>query len=134
MKSLGTVFGEVKYKRTYYENKKTGEYKYLSDELLGIEAHDKMDTSLKSKLIEEAIDSPYRKSGMKASESIEFTGQTEMNAIRELGPVEDNAIPIKSKNKEIKLLFIEADEDHVALQTGKCIEPRLVYVHEGRKK
>lgn len=133
-KSLGTMFGEVKYKRTYYENKKTGEYKYLSDELLGIEAHDKMDISLKSKLIEEAIDSPYRKSGMKASESIEFTGQTVMNTIRELGSVENNVIPIKSKNKEIKLLFIEADEDHVALQTGKCIEPRLVYVHEGREK
>ena len=134
VKSLGTMFGEVKYKRTYYENKKTGEYKYLSDELLGIEAHDKMDISLKSRLIEEAIDSPYRKSGIKASESIEFTGQTVMNAIRELGPVENNVIPIKSKNKEIKLLFIEADEDHVALQTGKCIEPRLVYVHEGREK
>ena len=31
-KSLGTIFGEVQYKRTYYENKKTGENKYLSDE------------------------------------------------------------------------------------------------------
>lgn len=134
IKSLGTMFGEVKYKRTYYENKKTGEYKYLSDELLGIEAHDKMDISLKSKLIEEAIDSPYRKSGIKASESIEFTGQTVMNAIRELGPVDNNVVPIKSRNEEIKLLFIEADEDHVALQSGKCIEPRLVYVHEGKDK
>lgn len=132
-KSLGTIFGEVKYKRTYYENKKTGEYKYLSDEMLGILPHDRMDTSLKSKLVEEAIDSPYRKSGKKASESIDLTGQTVMNTIRELGPVENNAIPIKEKNKEVKLLYIEADEDHVALQNGKCIEPRLVYVHEGKK-
>lgn len=132
-KSLSTIFGEVKYKRTYYENKRTGEYKYLSDEILGIQAHDKMDTSLKSRLIEEAIDSPYRKSGVKASDSIDLTGQTVMNTIRELGPVANNMIPIKEKNKDIKLLFIEADEDHVALQTGKCIEPRLVYVHEGRK-
>ena len=134
IKSLATTFGEVKYKRTYYENKKTGEYKYLSDEILGIEAHDKMDVSLKSELVENAIDPPYRKSGMKASQSIDLTGQTVMNTIRELGPVENNIIPIKKKNKEIKLLFIEADEDHVALQNGKCIEPRLVYVHEGREK
>lgn len=133
VKSLGTIFGEVKYKRTYYQNKRTDEYRYLSDELLGIEAHDKMDTSLKAKLIEEAIDSPYRKSGIKASESIDLTGQTVMNTIRELGRVENNVIPIEKKNKEIKLLYIEADEDHVALQSGKCIEPRLVYVHEGRK-
>lgn len=133
-KSLGTIFGEVKYKRTYYQNKRTGEYKYLSDEILGLKAHDKMDISLKSKLVEEAIDSSYRKSGRKASESIDLTGQTVMNTIRELGPVANNSVPIKEKNKDIKLLFIEADEDHVALQNGKCMEPRLVYVHEGRTK
>ena len=133
VKSLATIFGEVKYKRTYYQNKRTGKYRYLSDELLAIEAHDKMDTSLKAILIEEAIDSPYRKSGIKASESIDLTGQTVMNTIRELGPVANNSIPIKDKNRQIKLLYIEADEDHVALQSGKCIEPRLVYVHEGKK-
>lgn len=133
IKSLATTFGEVKYQRTYYENKKTGEYRYLSDEMLGIKAYDKMDVSLKSELVEKAIDLPYRKSGMLASESIDVTGQTVMNAIRELGPVENNILPIKEKNKDIKLLYIEADEDHVALQTGKCIEPKLVYVHEGKK-
>lgn len=134
IKSLGTIFGEVKYKRTYYQNKRTGEYRYLSDEMLGIKPHDKMDTSLKAKLVEEAIDSPYRKSGKIASESMELTGQTVMNSIRELGAVENNVVSIKKKNNKIKLLFIEADEDHVALQNGKNIEPRLVYVHEGRKK
>ena len=133
-KSLGTIFGEVKYKRTYYENKKTGEYKYLSDEMLGLQAHDKIDTSLKSKIIDEAIDSPYRKSGSKASENLKLTGQTVMNSIRELGPVENNEIPVKDKKKIVKKLYIEADEDHVALQSGKCIEPKLVYVHEGKKK
>lgn len=133
IKSLATTFGEVKYQRTYYENKKTGEYKYLSDEMLGIQAHDKMDISLKAELVENAIDSPYRKSGISTSENIDLTGQTVMNTIRELGPVENNVIGIKEKNKDIKLLYIEADEDHVALQTGKCIEPKLIYVHEGRE-
>ena len=57
-KSLATIFGEVKYQRTYYENKRTGEYKYLSDEMLGIKVHDKMDVSLKAKLVEEAVESP----------------------------------------------------------------------------
>lgn len=134
IKSLATIFGEIKYKRSYYQNKKTGEYKYLVDEILGIKPHDKMDISLKAKLVEEAIDSPYRKSGQKVSDSLELTGQTVMNSIRELGPVENNTVPIKEKNKEVKLLFIEADEDHVSLQNGKNIEPKLVYVHEGRKK
>lgn len=74
IKSLGTIFGEVKYKRTYYQNKRTREYRYLLDEILGIKPHDKIDTSLKAKLVEEAIDLPYRKTGKIASESIELTG------------------------------------------------------------
>ena len=53
-KTLTTIFGEVRYERTYYQNKKTGEYSYLSDEAVGISAHDKLDASLKAKLIEEA--------------------------------------------------------------------------------
>ena len=133
-KSIATMFGQVDYERTYYENKKTGKYAYLSDEILGIKAHDKMDVSLKSKLVEEAIESPYRKSADKISKNVDITGQTVMNTIRELGSVKNNVIKIKEKKKEIKTLYIEADEDHVANQHGSCIQPRLVYVHEGREK
>ena len=133
-KSLMTIFGEVKYKRTYYENKKTKEYSYLSDEAVGIKAHDKLDASLKSKLIEEAVFMPYSRSGEKAIETVNLTSQTVMNSIRELGRIENNAVEIKQEKKAVKILYIEADEDHVALQEGGHIEPKLVYVHEGRKK
>lgn len=133
-KSLATIFGEVNYKRTYYQNKKTGEYQYLSDELVGIAAHDKLDTSLQARLIEEAIDMPYKKSGEKAAQAVNLTSQTVMNSIRKLGSVGNNVVSIKEKKKIVKTLYIEADEDHVALQDGKCIEPKLVYVHEGIKQ
>lgn len=133
-KNLATLFGEVSYKRTYYQNKKTDEYSYLSDEAVGIKAHDKLDTSLKARLIEEAIHMPYRRSGQKAAEAVNLTSQTVMNSIRELGSVGNNAVKIKKKNMDVKILYIEADEDHVALQDGRCEEPKLVYVHEGRVK
>ena len=133
-KNLATIFGEVSYKRTYYQNKKTGEYHYLSDELVGIAAHDKLDASLQAKLIEEAIDMSYRRSGEKAAEAVELTAQTVMNSIRKLGRVDNDAVEIKEKKKVVKTLYIEADEDHVANQDGRCIEPKLVYVHEGIKK
>ena len=29
------------------------------------------------------------------------------------------------------MLYIDADEDHVALQDGRNVEPKLIYVHEG---
>ncbi len=133
-KTLATIFGEVRYKRTYYRNKNTGEYSYLSDEAVGISAHDKLDASLKAKLIEEAVYMPYSKSGEKVSEAVTLTSQTVMNSIRELGRVENNLVEIKQAKKTVKVLYIEADEDHVALQNGGYIEPKLVYVHEGRKR
>jgi hypothetical protein len=57
-----------------------------------------------------------------------------MNSIRELGIVDNDAVENKQDKKPVKALYIEADEDHVALQDGGSIEPKLVYVHEGRKK
>jgi len=46
---------------------------------VGIDSYDKMDISLKAKLIEEAIDTPYARSGRKAAASIEISSQSVMN-------------------------------------------------------
>ncbi len=132
--TLATIFGEVHYQRTYYKHKTEKEYRYLSDELMGVDAYDKMDVSLKARLIEEAIDTPYARSGRKAAETLEISSQSVMNSIRELGSVSNNEVKISRPKETAKTLYIEADEDHVALQSGGCAEPRLVYVHEGKKK
>ena len=130
-KTLTTMFGDVKYNRTYYVNKNTGEYCYLSDEAVGIAAHDRLDASLKAKLIEEAVVMPYSRSGAKAAEAVSLTSQTVMNCIRELGSIDNDAVEIRQEKKTVKILYVEADEDHVALQTEGNAEPKLVYVHEG---
>jgi hypothetical protein len=89
---------------------------------------------LKTRLIEEAVFMPYSRSGEKATDAVSLTGQTVMNSIRELGKIENDAVEVKPEKKVVKTLYIEADEDHVALQNGGHIEPKLVYVHEGKKK
>ncbi len=132
-KTLETVFGQVKYVRTYYQNKDTNEYCFLLDKLMGIEVHDRMDTYMKSKLVEDSIYMSYGKSGKNVSSETELTSQTVMNAIRELGPVDNQAVEIKSSNERVRVLYVEADEDHVALQSKGKAEPKLVYVHEGKK-
>jgi len=132
--TLATIFGEVHYHRTYYKHKTEKDCRYLSDELVGIDSYDKMDVSLKAKLIEEAIDTPYARSGRKAAEAIEISSQSVMNAIRELGPVKSSEVKISRTKTTPDTLYIEADEDHVALQADGCAEPKLVYVHEGRKQ
>ena len=63
----------------------------MSDEAVGIKAHDKLDASLKPKLIEEAVFMPYSRSGEKATEAVSLTSQTVMNSIRELGGVYNNS-------------------------------------------
>lgn len=131
-KVLTTIFGEVEYTRTYYRNNKSGIYKYLSDEMVGITVHDRMDTSLQAKMIDEAAEQSYHKSAKKAVDSVDFTSQTVMNCIRSLGKLENSTAPVESrKDENVKVLFIEADEDHVSLQDGRNVQPRLVYVHEG---
>ncbi len=119
-KSLVTIFGEVTYKRTYYVYKITGEYKYLSDEAVGIEANDRMDILLESMLIEEAIETPYRKSSEKISKNVYLTGQTVMNSIRKLKDISNHAAPVKKlilklrfcTSKLMKIMF-HFKEEHV---------------------
>lgn len=132
-KSLATIFGQINYKKTYYKSKTDGKYVYLLDKVLGLENHQKIEDTLKIKLVEEALDTSYEKSSKKAS-IIPFSKQTVMNTLREIEvnpQYEDKSLKAL---KQVKLLYIQADEDHVALQTQKgCAEPKLVVVHEGYK-
>ena len=132
-KTLITKFGEVNYERTYYKSKKIGSYRYLSDELVGIYPYERMDLSYESELIEEAIETSYEKSGKRASNNVQVTRQTVMNTIRRLGNVENDEAEIPLKKRVVKTLYIEADEDHVALQNGRNKEIKLIYVHEGKR-
>ena len=132
-KTLITKFGEVNYERTYYKSKKDGSYRYLSDELVGIYPYERMDLSYESELIEEAIETSYEKTGKRASNNVQVTRQTVMNTIRRLGNVENDEAEIPLKKRVVKTLYIEADEDHVALQNGRNKEIKLIYVHEGKR-
>jgi F0F1-type ATP synthase epsilon subunit len=53
-----------------------------------------------------------------------------MNAIRRIGEVEAK-LDLKEK-RQVEIVYIEADEDHVALQNGGNILAKVIYVHEGK--
>jgi len=129
-KTLITIFGAVNYKRTYYKHKNRGSYCYLSDEALGIDPYERMDLSFKAALVEKSLDTSYQKSGESISEEVQVSKQTVMNCIREVGALENKAVEVGS-SKKIDVIYIEADEDHVAMQDGTNKEIKLVYVHEG---
>lgn len=138
--SILTSFGMVDYSRTYFLSKKTGERKYLVDNLVGLNPHDRVSADVVINAIDEATDSSYRKGGEKASYVESITKQAVMKKIHDLEIIQPS-VTVENK-KELKVLFVEADEDHVAWQrknreTPKranqrdILMPKLVYVHEG---
>lgn len=133
VKKYLTEMGEVKYARTYYKHKRTGEYCYLSDKILGINPHEKIDNGLKISLIDKASDLSYEKSAKDFANG-SISKQTVMNSIKELGKISSDEADIRFENKKIKRLYIEADEDHISLQNGRNKQVKLIYVHEGREK
>jgi hypothetical protein len=128
--SVTTIFGKSEYKRTYYKSKKDGRYSHLADEMVGINPHERLSTDVVVRALEEAADASYRKSGQKAVLTEDISKQTVMNMVRGLEKVKYEANPNEEK-KKVRVLYVEADEDHVALQSGGICMPKLVYVHEG---
>ncbi len=138
---LLTSFGQINYERTYFKPKKGGKRQYLVDRIVGIQPHDRVSADVIINVLEEAAESSYRKGGKSAAYMDEVSKQAVMNKVHELEIVQP---PVEEKKAETpKILYIEADEDHVAQQGKKkhvtedewgpsnTLMPKLIYVHEG---
>ena len=138
--SLITSLGTVKYHKTLFKNKKTGACAYLLDQIMGLESHSRMTEDAEAQMLEEAVDSSYRRGGIKASLSDTVSKQTVKNKVHELKFCVRTE-PVETK-KQVDCLYIDADEDHVSLQylekKGDIVKPRsntsmpkIAYVYEG---
>ncbi len=138
--TVTTSLGDVTYSRTYFRNKNTGEYAYLLDTFLGLEKHARMTEDAVARMMDEAVDSCYRKGGENVSiAGSQVSKETVMHKLRVLRfPEVINDGP----KKEVENIYIDADEDHVSLQflnakgdiekpKQNTIMPRIVYVYEG---
>lgn len=137
--SLITSLGEVVYHKTLFKNKNTNEYCYLLDQLMGIEKHARITEDALARVLEEASESSYRKGGANASISGDsISKEAVMNKLHCL----KFPTPEVKEKKELKNIYIDADEDHVSLQylehkgdikkpRVNTIMPRIIYVYEG---
>lgn len=137
-KSLLTSFGTINYSRTYYKSKSNGKRQHLTDKLVGVNPHDKMSSDVVISALEEAVESTYRKAGEKASYTEEISKQAVMKKVHKI-KVNEPELQVEEKRK-VRVLYIEADEDHVSLQENlskkkdrkyNTLMPKLAYVHEG---
>lgn len=146
-KKLITSLGTVCFKKTLFKNKSTGERAYLLDRILDIESHERLTEDAEAQMLEEAVETCYRKAGEAISISEIVSKQTVKNKIHSLKF--HNEYKELGDKKKVKYLYIDADEDHVSLQyqenkgdlvrsadqrKNNSIITKLVYVYEGIEK
>jgi len=132
-RKIHTSMGTLEFTRTYYVSKygKKKKYAYLLDEMLGINKYERIDKKVEAKILVYANELSYEKAGKLFDEDLEFSKQTVRNKVQKFG----NSIIPKEEVREKKVreyLYIDADEDHVALQSGKNKINKLIYVYEGK--
>lgn len=130
-KSLLTSLGEVKFTKRLYKDLR-GKSKYLFDEHLKIRKGTRITVDAVSRVIDETIDTSYRKGGLNASISDSITKQTVKNILKTT-EVPKVSYKIPKKKKQVEYLYIDADEDHIALQREYELNAinKLIYVYEG---
>lgn len=126
-----TCFGLLRFDRHYYRSKKTGEYACLLDRYLGIEPHQKVSGEVRQKAVETAVQASYEKSGKAACPG----GISRMSVCNYVGELKHfpGKMP-EGEKRRLNYVYVEADEDHVALRSGGNAQVRLVYSHEGIKE
>lgn len=128
-----TPCGEIHFKRRYYRSKETGRYVYLLDDYLRIPKSDRIDENCKAELVNNVMDESYAKTAARVTGGA-ISRQTVKNVMREVGIFPETAAPKPKANGDAKEIYIEADEDHVAMQDGShAAMYKLVYVYEGKK-
>lgn len=143
-KHLLTTLGTVSFTHTRFQHKTTKKTAYLLDQIMGLEPHARLSMDAREKLLEEAARGSYEKAGELSGGAGRVSRQTVMRHVHKQSfPVRKEKEP--KEKRRVKYLYVEADEDHIALQfhekkgdikrwkghgdNGKII--KLVYVHEG---
>ncbi|MCI8476049.1 MAG: ISLre2 family transposase [Clostridia bacterium] len=129
-RKMVSAMGELNLTRRLYFNKTLGKYFFAVDELLNMEKYSRIESELKTKLINDATLTSYGKASKLSNGCV--SRQTVHNLVKS---VEPKSLEVQAKGlKAVKQIYIEADEDHIHLNNGKSAEVKLVYVHEGRQR
>ena len=146
-KDMITSIGKVTFLKTLFKNKETGERRYLLDDMLHFDPHERMSEDAIAQLLEEAVQTSYSKGGKAVSILDEVSKETVKNKIHALEFPKEKVK--KAEKKKVDYLYIEADEDHVSLQFQEAkgdlqvnqygrklngMINKLIYVHEGIEK
>ena len=130
-RTLVTTLGEVRYRRRYYEHTNSHTYGSLLDAWMQIPAYARIETGCKAKLVSHAAEGSYAKAATQTT-PVTVSRQSVMNAIRQIGTLPNDAAPLPQPNEQVHRVFVEADEDYVAMRDGRNKPLKLLYVYENK--
>lgn len=146
-KTLTTSLGDVTFQKTLFFNKQTKKSCYLLDRVLGLKRNQRLTEDAVARMLEEAVQTSYERGAKQASITTQVSRQTVKNKIHSLKfPFEQNT---PEEKKKVDYLYIDADEDHVALQfqekkgdltkaqngvKNNGLITKMVCIYEGKKE
>ena len=119
-RTLQTKHGTLTYTRRYYRHRASGDHSHLIDLLVGLSPYKRVDPALRLSLARLGSEMSYRKSTSLACEGA-VSHQTVMTSLRDLKIPE---IPVIERKEEVPVIHIQADEDHISLQSRACGKKR----------
>jgi hypothetical protein len=128
-RTVYTIFGPLTYSRSYYFDKRKESYIHPVDLVAGLEGYERVSLTVAANLVEHAAESSYGQSSRHITGG-EISRQTVMKKLRKTHGLKVEVPP----KREVKVLHVDADEDHVSLQDGSNAIVPIVTVHEGLKK
>lgn len=146
-KQLITSLGSVTFNKTLFTNKESEKSEYLLDRILGLERNERLTEDAEARLLEEAVQTSYRRGGEETSLTAQVSKQTVKNKLHRLQFPKKLEEPVQKRI--VDYIYIDADEDHASLQfrekkgdltenenhqKNNCIITKLVYVYDGIEK
>ncbi|MFQ9164017.1 MAG: UPF0236 family transposase-like protein [Lachnospiraceae bacterium] len=141
-RSLQTTLGMVHFIHTRFIKKETSEVVYLLDRAMELGPHVRLSEDVEEKILENATEENYRKAGKELGAPQQVSAESVMRHVKKVEIPKQETVTQKRK---VEILYVEADEDHIALQykkekgdikrykghgdNGQIV--KLVYVHEG---
>ena len=127
VRQVVTQLGVVSYHRTYYACREGG-YCYPIDNVVGLESYQRVSEGVSLGLVDAAREMSYAKASNVVTGGL-VTKQTVMRKIREATPTMETVV-----RRKVAVLHVDADEDHVKLQTGESRIVPLISVYEGTER
>lgn len=129
-RTVYTKFGALTYTRSYYYDRQKETYMHPVDLVAGLEAYERVSLTTAADLVGHAAEASYGESSRHVTGG-EISRQTVMKKIRKTNGLKVSA---PKKKGTVKILHVDADEDHIALQDGSTTVVPIITIHEGVQK